>query len=181
MPKNNVYEEFVRLLLISEEEYEKPEILKFPEIPPIKSLGLEVKNTFFPLLPSCYLAHGSYGSCPSVVLDYYQAYQVLIEKNPTLFYHSKLYPLLAYSIRCLASYLDVNPRRLVLVKNVEVAITTVLKMYPTTICFDISYAAVQYSVSKHSSLEICILSRPITTESIISDFKKFIKELSGNS
>jgi isopenicillin-N epimerase len=153
-------------------------------IPP-PSFGLEMRKAFFPYLQDKFLAHGSYGAASVVALKVAQSWQIELERNPADFYHNVLYDYLVRSIRHLARYLcNTNPMNLMLVKNVEVGLQSVLKSYPFEeekgiAFFDITYGAVKTSldiIAQEKGLKLyqVILTFPMTKETILLDMRRFL-------
>ena len=184
----SVYEEFQQELFTT--EYEEMEFKIFEKIwidkisatiPP--EFGIDMKHAFFPYLQSNYLAHGSYGAASLLAIKVSQDWQNEMECNPSDFYHNVLFDYLVRSIRHLSTYLDnTNPMDLMLVKNVEVGLQSVLRSFPehsNFLCFEISYGAVKTSLEAiakkngHHLYQIP-LSFPISKDSIINDLGIFL-------
>ncbi|KAJ3326311.1 hypothetical protein HDV06_000187 [Boothiomyces sp. JEL0866] len=103
-----------------------------------------------------YLAHGSYGLVPEVLLECYREWSAEIESDPAVFYYRVLYPFLIRSVRVLADFINAKPTNVFLVPNVEIGIASVLQTYhgKTVCCFDLSYQAVVNQLEKFNLIKI---------------------------
>lgn len=191
-----IYDDLQRELEMPNDEYEEMEFKDFESewldrflaAPP--QYGMEIRLAFFPYLQDNFLAHGSYGAASLVALKVAQCWQIELERNPADFYHNVLYDYLVRSIRHLGRYLcNTNPMNLVLVKNVEVGLQSVLKSFPAKggiAYFDITYGAVKTSleiIAKEKGLELyqVSLTFPATKETILEDVQRFLDEHTSSS
>ena len=65
-----------------------------------------------------FLAHGSYGAVPKLILKYYQNWQSHIETQPVRFFYDDLYPHVIKSLRVVAAFTHCSADRLAFVQNV---------------------------------------------------------------
>jgi isopenicillin-N epimerase len=64
-----------------------------------------------------YLNHGGYGACPRPVFEEYQRWQLELERQPTLFFSTRVTELLKQARTRLAAYLSTTPDNLIFVTN----------------------------------------------------------------
>jgi isopenicillin-N epimerase len=131
-----------------------------------------------------YFAHGSYGSCLYPLMELHDQWNQQIERNPNKFFYKTLYPNLIRSIQSLADFLKVQAQQVVLVRNVEYGIQSVmnsiLEPKDVIVCFDFNYEAIKYSIQSFCTKYNCTLlmiptTMPITNESLIDSFSKTIQ------
>lgn len=94
---------------------------------------LKGKNlrSLWPLEPSIiFLNHGSFGACPTAVIEQQQALRLEMERNPVQFLHRQLPERLAASRQKLADFLKVPAKNLVFVPNATHGINIVLHSIP---------------------------------------------------
>ncbi len=77
-----------------------------------------------------YLNHGSFGACPSPVLDAQVEFQRRMEANPVGFLGRELEPLLDEARMELARFLGADPATLAFLPNITTAVNTVLRAFP---------------------------------------------------
>ena len=73
-----------------------------------------------------HLNHGSFGACPSPVLDEQERWRTSMEANPVRFFTESLQPALDGARRSLASFIGASPGNLVFVPNATAGINSVL-------------------------------------------------------
>lgn len=74
-----------------------------------------------------FLNHGSFGACPKPIFEAYQAYQVMLEKEPIQFITKTGVKLLAESKTALANYLNCDADDLIYMTNPSFGINTIVK------------------------------------------------------
>ncbi|MCA8973741.1 MAG: aminotransferase class V-fold PLP-dependent enzyme [Planctomycetes bacterium] len=74
-----------------------------------------------------FLNHGSFGACPRVVLAMQQQWRARLEREPVLFLHRQLEPLLDEARHRLASFVGSDPEDLAFVPNATTGVNTVLR------------------------------------------------------
>ncbi|KAJ3313112.1 hypothetical protein HDV04_002429 [Boothiomyces sp. JEL0838] len=132
------------------------------------------KDLFPRLKTKHYLAHGSYGLCPDVLLDCYREWSLDIEADPAVFYYRVLYPYLIRSIRVLADFINTKPTNVFLVPNVEIGIASVLQNYSGRVCcFDLSYQAVVNQLEKFDLVKIPLPA--LEKEAILDTLREFLQ------
>ena len=77
-----------------------------------------------------YLNHGSFGACPSVVLEAQQRYRAELERQPCRFYTRTLQGLLDASRQALAELIGAEANDIVFVRNATSATNAVLRSLP---------------------------------------------------
>lgn len=87
-------------------------------------------SPFAPLWPldeqTTFLNHGSFGACPTSVLDAQRQFRERMEANPVKFLRRDLEPLLDEARREVGAFLGADPRRLAFLGNATSGVTTVL-------------------------------------------------------
>lgn len=74
-----------------------------------------------------YLNHGSFGACPTPVLEAQTAYRDRLESGPVQFLHRDLVDLLDEARRELAAFVGADPDELAFVPNATTGVSTVLR------------------------------------------------------
>ena len=74
-----------------------------------------------------HLNHGSFGACPTAVLEEQSRWQMLMEINPVRFFTETLQPALDHSRLSLAEFLRTDPLGLVFVPNATAGVNAVLR------------------------------------------------------
>ncbi|KAJ3365357.1 hypothetical protein HDU91_002239 [Kappamyces sp. JEL0680] len=151
--------------------------------PPPRYGGLLAKR-LFPLLQSGFLAHGSYGSASLPAQESAAEWNDLMERNPAYFFYNVLYERLAHATKLLARFLNTAPSNILLVRNTEIGLQSVLRSLPLqqhqgVVCFDLTYGAVRQSLQvecdrKELRLFEVRLHDPITADSILDAFSSFL-------
>ena len=77
-----------------------------------------------------FLNHGSFGACPKPVFEAYQAWQLLLERQPVEFLYRNYHPFLDKARQDLAAYLGTQRDGLVFVHNATTAVNIVLNSIP---------------------------------------------------
>ena len=77
-----------------------------------------------------YLNHGSFGACPRVVFDAYQAWQRELERQPVAFVGRRQEPLLDAARAYLATYLKAGPDDLSFVVNATSGLNVIARSLP---------------------------------------------------
>ncbi|KAI8840355.1 pyridoxal phosphate-dependent transferase [Chytriomyces cf. hyalinus JEL632] len=133
-----------------------------------------------------FLAHGSYGRVPAALVAANIAWTTQVETNPVHFYYRTLYPYLIRSTRAAAAFVGASPSRVALVSNVENAFASVLNSlkheWTDAHClaaFDFTYGACRTALDRvceerGCKLDIIQTTFPISRESILSDFTKYL-------
>jgi isopenicillin-N epimerase len=144
---------------------------------------LNVKDLIFPHLNERYLAHGSYGACAVPLQEIHREWINEMEKDPNYFYYDTLYPYLLRSIRTLSQFVHTDPTNLVLVKNVEYGIqsviSSVLKPGDKVAVLDFNYEAIVYAteriVGKDNIIKVTT-KLPVTDESLLFAIEGTLRE-----
>ncbi|NJK90012.1 MAG: aminotransferase class V-fold PLP-dependent enzyme [Myxococcales bacterium] len=76
-----------------------------------------------------FLNHGSFGACPSSVLEVQAAFRAEMEREPVRFFRRRYPALLDEARRSLASVLSTDPTRIVFVANASEGVSTVLRSW----------------------------------------------------
>jgi isopenicillin-N epimerase len=74
-----------------------------------------------------FLNHGSFGACPTAVLERQQELRARMEREPVLFLHRELEPLLDAARAALGAFVGANPDDLAFVHNATTGVNTVLR------------------------------------------------------
>ena len=74
-----------------------------------------------------FLNHGSYGACPSVVLEAQAELRARLEREPVHFFTRLLEPLMDEALEALARFLGASPEDLAFVSNASSGVSTVLR------------------------------------------------------
>lgn len=74
-----------------------------------------------------FLNHGSYGACPTEVLQAQAELRARLEAEPVRFFNRELEPLLDEALAALASFLEADPEELAFVPNATAGVNTVLR------------------------------------------------------
>lgn len=74
-----------------------------------------------------FLNHGSFGACPTAVLERQRALRAQIEQEPVRFFTQELEPLLDQARQALAAFVGANGADLVFVPNATTGVNTVLR------------------------------------------------------
>ena len=74
-----------------------------------------------------FLNHGSFGACPKVVFEQYQAWQLELERQPVEFFGRKRVSLLRHAIKRIADYLNAPEDELIFVTNATTGLNVVAK------------------------------------------------------
>ncbi|MGK7944299.1 MAG: aminotransferase class V-fold PLP-dependent enzyme [Microcystaceae cyanobacterium] len=77
-----------------------------------------------------FLNHGSFGACPTAVIEQQQCLRFEMERNPVEFLHRQLPERLEASRHKIADFLKINPNHLVFVPNATHGVNTVLQSIP---------------------------------------------------
>lgn len=81
----------------------------------------------WPLDPTiAFLNHGSFGACPTAVLNHQQALRLRLEREPVAFFVRELPALLAEARHTLAAWMNVDPEGFAFVPNASTGVATVL-------------------------------------------------------
>lgn len=87
-----------------------------------------VDPSLFPLDPECvFLNHGSFGSCPTAILEHQSELRQKLERQPVRFYQREFEPLLDESRAALGSFIGAEADDLVYVANATAGVNTVLR------------------------------------------------------
>src|SRR5690606_37132676 len=111
------------------------------------SYGEDAKVKLFPLQTSwTFLNHGAFGLTFSEVLEESQRWRLFCDGQPLRFYDRELFPLLAYSIRMMAAYVDCPPSELFLIENVTYGLNCIVNSLQytegdTIVCFSLTYGS----------------------------------------
>jgi isopenicillin-N epimerase len=143
-----------------------------------------VKESMFPILNDRYLAHGSYGASAVPLQEIHRDWIQEMEKDPNYFYYETLYPYLLRSIRSLSQFVNTDPSNIVLVKNVEYGIQSVMSSLlvagDKVAVFDFNYEAIIYAaeriVGKENIVEI-ITELPVTKESLLRSLERTLRDI----
>jgi isopenicillin-N epimerase len=144
-------------------------------------LNINIKQELFPSLKDRYLAHGSYGSCPLLLQEIQQEWIKEMENDPTYFYYETLYPFIVRSVFCLSRFINTEPTNIVLVKNVEYGIQSVLSSIvaekDVIAYLDFNYDAVSYAIQnicqqKNALSQIIPTELPITIDSLLQAIER---------
>jgi isopenicillin-N epimerase len=74
-----------------------------------------------------YLNHGSFGACPTAVLDAQQKFRNQLEREPLRFFSREFEPLLDRARDVLAEFIGADPAELVFVPNATTGVNSVLR------------------------------------------------------
>lgn len=95
---------------------------------PLKEKNL---RALWPLDPTItFLNHGSFGACPTAVIEQQQRLRFSVERNPVQFLHRQLPEKLEASRQKIAQFLHVAPKNLVFVPNATHGVNAVLHSIP---------------------------------------------------
>ncbi|KAJ3274944.1 hypothetical protein HDV01_001808 [Terramyces sp. JEL0728] len=147
---------------------------ELPLLDEISKYNIQNAKQLYPRLKTKhYLAHGSYGLCPEVLLKCYREWSLDIESDPAVFYYRVLYPYLVRSLWVLADFINTEPTNVFLVPNVEFGIASVLQKYTRVCCFDLSYQAVVNQLEKKnlSKIPLPVLDR----QAILDALTEFLR------
>ncbi len=87
-----------------------------------------VDPSLFPLDPeTVFLNHGSFGSCPTAILEHQNELRQKLERQPVHFYQRELEPLLDQSREALGAFIGANGHDLVYIANATEGVNTVLR------------------------------------------------------
>jgi len=85
-------------------------------------------SPFWSLDPTCtFLNHGSFGACPTAVLDVQQEFRARLERQPLRFLGREFEELLDQSREALAAFVGANVEELVFVPNATTGVNAVLR------------------------------------------------------
>src|SRR5690606_4899622 len=84
-----------------------------------------MRNKFLLRPDVVFLNHGSFGACPEVVFESYQAWQRELESEPFEFLGRRFAPLMRKARTDLAEFVGADPENIALVHNATTAINTV--------------------------------------------------------
>ncbi|CAI8058003.1 L-cysteine desulfhydrase [Geodia barretti] len=141
------------LLRLPEEVYQPPKIPV--DLPSFSSsdlkFGREAKEAHFHLSASwTFINHGAFGAVLKEALAAAAVWQVYCERQPLRFLDRELLPLLAFTTRRLADFIDATPSELALVPNVTTGINSVIRSVCKTfspqdsvLIFNTTYGAVK--------------------------------------
>ncbi|MGH2542447.1 MAG: aminotransferase class V-fold PLP-dependent enzyme, partial [Ardenticatenaceae bacterium] len=88
-------------------------------------------RTLFLLRPEvAFLNHGSFGACPRVVFEVYQAWQLELERQPVEFLARRYRALMAEAREALGRYVGADPDDLVYLPNATTGLNVVLRSLP---------------------------------------------------
>jgi isopenicillin-N epimerase len=74
-----------------------------------------------------YLNHGSFGACPTAVLEAQQTFRNQLEREPLRFFSREFEPLLDRARNALAQFIGADPAELVFVPNATTGVNSVLR------------------------------------------------------
>ena len=126
-----------------------------------------------------FLNHGSFGACPSVVLDHQMDLRRRIERQPVQFFHRDIYELIQSARSDLAAFIGAPSDDLVFVRNATEGINSVLRSYPLDAGDEILVTAHGYPacrnivdyVASRSGAHVTVADFPFdgaTTDQVIS-------------
>jgi len=97
-----------------------------------------------------YLNHGSFGACPRVVFERYQAWQLELEREPVDFISNRLPELLANARAALGAYLGARPDDLTFVPNATTGVNIAARALglgpgDEVLASDLEYGACDYT------------------------------------
>ncbi len=120
-----------------------------------------------------YLNHGSFGACPTVVLDAQQRFRNQLEQEPLRFFSREFEPLLDGARDALAQFVGADPAELVFVPNATTGVNSVLRslefglgdeLLTTSHAYNACRNALEF-VAQRSGAKITIAPIPFPLES----------------
>jgi isopenicillin-N epimerase len=120
-----------------------------------------------------YLNHGSFGACPTAVLDAQQRFRNQLEREPLRFFNREFEPLLDRARETLAQFIGTDPAELVFVPNATTGVNSVLRslvfepgdeLLTTSHAYNACRNALEF-VAQRSGAKITIAPIPFPIES----------------
>jgi isopenicillin-N epimerase len=120
-----------------------------------------------------YLNHGSFGACPTAVLDAQQRFRNQLEREPLRFFSREFEPLLDRARETLAQFIGTDPAELVFVPNATTGVNSVLRslvfepgdeLLTTSHAYNACRNALEF-VAQRSGAKITIAPIPFPIES----------------
>ena len=110
--------------------------------------GKSLLSQFF-IDPSwTFINHGAFGGACKVAMKASQRWAEYAEMQPLRFIDRELFPLICYSIRRIAEWLNISPLQVVLIPNATYGLTSIIESFPLTnedsvYMLDIGYGSVK--------------------------------------
>ncbi|PVU99635.1 hypothetical protein BB559_000526 [Furculomyces boomerangus] len=162
--------------------------INVPELGPLPEFGPKMKEMF--MLDPNYLIlnHGSYGSIPKYVHEYYQYYSACSEFNPDIWMRSTAPSLYYQTLERMAKYVGCkDPKDLVFVQNTSSGLNSVLRSMEidkndALFRFSTSYGAcsnaIQYVCDTTGALAVDVpINLPCSSDDIIESTRKTIQKV----
>lgn len=160
----------------------------FSHIDPSIPFGRRFKEKFFALDPSwTFLNHGAFGGALLPLLEESRGWSLECERQPLKFFDRELLPLIAYSIRQMADYLNCPSQELLPLPNVTTGLNAImnsvdLNVGDEVVCFSLTYGSTKKILQNRchrsgASLRIVPIPLPIRSEEEISlELSKHLSE-----
>lgn len=144
---------------------------------PLFFFGKSLQSHFY-LDPSwTFINHGAFGGACKVAMKASQRWAEYAETQPLRFIDRELFPLMCYSLRRIAAWLNVSPTAVALIPNATYGLTSIIESFSLTAedsvyMLDIGYGSVKKMLTtacekSKATLHIGTITFPVTRTSLV--------------